>query len=327
MAGTMRALVFDQFGDPDVLQLREIADPHLPPLHALVATRAIGVNFADVYRRRGNYTLVGSAPWILGYEAAGVIEAIAPGSTTAFRVGDRVAFADVPRANAELVAAPLDHLVPLPDEISFEIGAATLLQGLTAHYLIHDSHPLARGEFAIVHAAAGGVGLLLVQLAKLAGATVLALASTAEKTKRALAAGADHVATYDDDWPALARSISIDGRGAHVVFDAVGKTLNASLDATRIGGRVVFFGMAGGDPPMIDPRRLMDESKSLTGGDLWNVLTSSAQRVRRSNELFSLIAKGDLHIEIARSVALADGAAAHRFLESRAAMGKVLLLP
>jgi NADPH2:quinone reductase len=325
----MRALAFDRFGDPSVLSLRQLPDPVPAPGEALVRTEAIGLNFADVYRRKGNYHLVGAPPWILGYEAAGVIEAVSPGGPAGlppFRVGDRVAFADVPRANAELVAAPLTHLVPLPEGITAEQAAALLLQGLTAHYLIADSHALRAGELAVVHAAAGGVGLLLVQLARLRGATVFALTSSAAKAARARAAGAHHVATYAEDWAERVRAASRDGQGADVVFDSVGSTLQNSLAAVRKRGHVVFYGMAGGDPAPVDPRLLMDGSKSLTGGDLWNVLTSSAERVRRSGELFGLVAGGQLVLEVARRFPLAEGAEAHRFLESRASMGKVLLL-
>lgn len=325
----MHALVFDEFGGADVLSYREIPAPEIAPGTALVRTRAIGLNFADIYRRKGNYHLEGPPPFVLGYEGAGVVEAIATGDTGALptRVGDRVAFADVPHANAELVRAPLDHLVSIPDAVSFETAAAVMLQGLTAQYLVRDSHVLRAGELAVVHAAAGGVGLMLVQLAKLAGASVLALTSSAAKADAARAAGADWTASYDEDWPSIAHQRSAGKRGADVVYDAVGSTLQRSLDAARVGGHVVFYGMAGGDPAPVDPRRLMDESKSLTGGDLWNVLTSAAERERRSGELFALVARGDLRVTIAATFPLACGADAHRLLEGRGVIGKVLLLP
>jgi NADPH2:quinone reductase len=329
----VHALVFDELGGADVLSYREIPAPELGPGTALVRTRAIGLNFADIYRRKGNYHLEGPPPFVLGYEGAGIVEAVAtggPGATGAMpthHVGDRVAFADVPHANAELVRAPLDHLVSIPDAVSFETAAAVMLQGLTAQYLVRDSHVLRAGELAVVHAAAGGVGLMLVQLAKLAGASVLALTSSAAKAEAARAAGADWTASYDEDWPSIAHERSAGKRGADVVYDAVGSTLQRSLDAARVGGHVVFYGMAGGDPAPVDPRRLMDESKSLTGGDLWNVLTSDAERKRRSDELFALVAQGDLRVTIAATFPLARGADAHRLLEGRGVIGKVLLLP
>ncbi len=326
----MRALTFDAFGGPEVLRLTDRETPGILPSTALVRMRAIGVNFADVYRRRGDYHLEGAPPYVLGYEGAGIIEALGERDAAAgdpvLRVGDRVAFADVPHANAELVRAPLSHLIPLPETISFEIGAALLLQGLTAHYLVHDSHLVQPGELAVVHAAAGGVGLLLTQMIKLRGGRVLALTSSAAKGEIARAAGADHVATYEEDWIAAARASS-EGRGADVVYDSVGSTLAGSLSAARKGGHVVFYGMAGGDPAPVDPRRLMDESKTLTGGDLWNVLVSSSERVRRANELFALVSGGGLEVSITKRFPLAEGAAAHAFLESRQSTGKVLLIP
>ena len=333
----MRALTFDRFGGPEVLVPSDLPRPELRPGTALVRTHAIGLNFADVYRRRGTYPVDGEPPYILGYEAAGVIEAIREDDANAvdgppLAVGDRVGFADVPRANADIVRAPLAHLVPLPDSISFETGAALLLQGLTAHYLVNDSHPLVAGELAVVHAAAGGVGLLLVQLAKQRGANVLALCSTDAKAEAAKKAGADWVSTSDgsganDDWVAAAKEHSVENRGADVVYDSVGSTLEKSFAAVRAGGRVVFYGMAGGDPRPIDPRMLMDGSKSITGGDLWNVLTSRAERVRRSAELFDMVDGGALKVTIAQTFPLMRGAEAHAFLESRQSIGKVLLLP
>jgi NADPH2:quinone reductase len=320
----VQALVFDQFGGPEVLSLRDIAAPALEPGTALVRMKAVGLNFADVYRRRGNYHLVGKPPWILGYEGAGVIEAIdasgAGAGLPSFAVGDRVAFADVPQANAEIVRAPLSHLVPLPESVSFQLAAASMLQGLTAQYLVKDSHAIKPGERAIVHAAAGGVGLLLVQMIALAGGVPIALASSDEKVALAREKGAALGFRYDEDW--------VDkGRGADVVYDSVGETLAKSLDAVRIGGHVVFYGMAGGDPAPVDPRKLMDGSKTLTGGDLWNVLTSSEARVKRSAELFALIGEKKLGVTIAGEFPLARGADAHREIESRKTMGKILLIP
>ena len=319
----VRALTFDRFGGPEVLTESERPAPVLMPGTALVRMKAIGVNFADVYRRRGNYHLEGAPPWILGYEGAGVVEAIdATGgaASTPFAIGDRVAFADVPHANAEIVRAPLTHLVPLPHAIDFDTAGAVMLQGLTAHYLVTDSHRTKAGERALVHAAAGGVGLLLVQMITRRGGRVVAITSTAEKTALAKRFGADSAYRYDEDWVSAAR-------GVDVAYDSVGSTLAQSLDAVRVGGHVVFYGMAGGDPAPIDPRRLMDQSKTLTGGDLWNVLTSSEERVRRSRELFATIARGDLTVTISHALPLAAGAEAHRLLESRTTVGKVILRP
>ncbi len=325
----MKALVFHHFGEPEVLRYEDVPDP-LPRVgHAVVRLEAIGLNFADVYRRRGNYHLLGEPPFIAGYEGAGVIESlevISDGTEPNWRVGDRVGFADVPFANAELVSAPLEKLIRLPDDISSNLAAALLLQGMTAQYLTRDSHPLRAGETVLVHAAAGGVGLLLVQIAKLHSARVLALTSSIRKLEAARSAGADAVALYAEDW--VQRSLEFgSGEGVDVAFDSVGSTLLQSFAAVCTGGRVVFYGMAGGEPPAIDPRMLMDRSQSLTGGDLWNVLRTAADRRSRAEQLFDWVRQQKLTVNIAQQFALKDGAAAHGFLESRQALGKVLLLP
>lgn len=233
----MRALTFSKFGGPEVLELREVPDPLLQPGQALVRLQAVGLNFADVYRRQGRYHLVGQPPFIAGYEGAGTVVAVAsPGPLT---VGARVAFADSPHANAELVAVPVEKLIALPDDVSFELAAALLLQGLTAQYLLGDSHQVTAGEDVVVHAAAGGVGLLVTQLARHHGARVFALASNPEKLAMATAAGADadELTSNGERGEALVAQA--------VVYDSVGSTLERSLQAARIGGQVVFYGMAG----------------------------------------------------------------------------------
>ena len=316
----MKALVFDAFGGAEVLQWREHPEPARGPGQALVRMHAVGLNYADVYRRKGNYHLKGSPPWILGYEGAGVVE---DGGDSGFAAGTRVGFADMPHANAEFVAVDADKLIPLPDGIDFELAAAVLLQGLTAQYLVTDSHVPRRGEIAIVHAAAGGVGLLLTQMLSARGVRVLGIASNREKRAAVLDAGAEATADYED-WTAQALALS-EGRGVDVVYDSVGRTLGDSLAAAKVGGHVVFYGMAAGDPDPVDPRLLMDRSLSLTGGDLWNVLVSAEVRRQRAAELFEEILDGRLRPRIAGRFAIAEGAAAHAFLESRAAIGKVLL--
>jgi NADPH2:quinone reductase len=319
----VRALVFDRFGGPEVLEIREIPDPEPRPGHAIVRMQAIGLNFADVYRRRGNYHLAGELPWIAGYEGAGVVDSLSGESP--FPVGDRVGFADSPFANAELVSVPFDKLIPLPGDVSAETAAALLLQGLTAQYLTRDSHPLRPGESALVHAAAGGVGLLLVQVARALGARVLGITSSPDKARAVREAGADAVALASEDWVEAARGFA--PGGVDVAYDSVGSTLLRSFDAVRTGGHVVFYGMAGGEPPLIDPRMLMDTSKSLTGGDLWNVLRTPEDRRSRAAELFGWLRGGRLKVHVAARFPLAEGAAAHAFLESRRSSGKVLLVP
>lgn len=318
----MHALVFDRFGGPEVLRWAEVPAPAPRPEQALVRLTKIGLNLADVYRRKGNYHLAGEPPFILGYEGAGIVERAAEdgGGPPA---GTRVGFADSPFANAELAAVDVERLIPLPEEISDEVAAAILLQGLTAQYLLTDSFEVREGHFVIVHAAGGGVGQLLVQMAKAKGARVLGTARDEAKRAAALAAGANDVVGYDAFVEAAAAQTS--GRGADVVYDSVGRTLGDSLRAARTGGAVVFYGMAAGDPDPVDPRALMDRSLTLTGGDLWNVLTTGEARRTRARALFETITSGALTVRIARTFALADGAEAHRFLESRQATGKVLL--
>jgi NADPH2:quinone reductase len=268
----MKALVFNSFGSPDVLEYREINDPVIGADDILLDMKAIGLNYADVYRRKGNYHLVGQPPYILGYEGSGIVRSVG-NNVSGIRVGDRIAFADVPAANAELVAVPKDKAIPLPDDVSFESAASLLLQGLTAHYLTKDSYPIKKGDVALVHAAAGGVGQLLTQIIKLLGGTVIGLTSSEAKRQNAMSAGADSVFLYSDKWKEQVMEMT-SAKGVDVVYESVGSTLMDSFEVTRVGGTVVFFGMAGGDPVKIDPRMLMDTSKTLTGGDLWNVLTS-----------------------------------------------------
>ncbi|HEV3154565.1 MAG TPA: quinone oxidoreductase [Candidatus Baltobacteraceae bacterium] len=315
----MKALYFERFGGPQVLQYGDLPDPASGDDTAVVRTTAIGLNFADVYRRQGRYHLAGTPPYIAGYEAAGIVVDGGGYPPAWLHEGRRVAFADSPFANAELVAVPYDKLIPLPDDVSDETAAAVLLQGLTAQYLTRDSYRITSGDVAVVHAAAGGVGLLLLQMSKHAGAYVIAFASTAEKCRAALAYGADEAYTYTE-WPGRAQN-------AGVIYDSVGTTLDESIAAVAARGTVVFYGMAGGDPNPVDPRVLMDGSKTLTGGDLWNVLTSRDERVRRAEELFDLVRSGAIRVPIAGRYALSLGATAHEYLESRAAIGKVLLIP
>ncbi|WP_182006051.1 quinone oxidoreductase family protein [Priestia aryabhattai] len=320
----MKALVFERFGGPDVLHYQDIPNPSIGPTDVLVRTKAIGLNFADVYRRKGNYHLTGTPPYILGYEGAGVVEEVGA-EVSHVNVGDRIAFADVPFANAELVAVPQDKIIAVPDDISFDAAASVLLQGLTAHYLTQDSYSIQPGDYVLVHAAAGGVGQLLVQIAKLLGGQVIGLTSSSEKAKAAAQAGADYVFLYEDNWVEQVKEVT--KRGADVAYESVGVTLEKSFKAVKTGGTVVFYGMAGGDPAPVDPRMLMDTSKTLTGGDLWNVLVSYEERKVRSQQLFEWISKGQLVLTDPVVFDLKDGAKAHELLESRKSTGKILLRP
>jgi NADPH2:quinone reductase len=322
----MKALIFEQFGGPDVLIYKEIQDPIVEGDQLLVRMKAIGLNFADVYRRKGNYHLAGDPPYILGYEGAGIVEWVPPHNAH-IQIGDRIAFADVPFANAELVAVPVDRAIPLPVDISFDQAAGLLLQGMTAHYLVNDSYHIQEGNDVLVHAAAGGVGQILIQLCKSKGARVIGLTSSEAKKQVALDAGADDVFLYETDWVNSVIESTIGKQGVQVAYDSVGSTLMGSFAAVRTKGTVVFYGMAGGDPAPVDPRMLMDTSKTLTGGDLWNHVTSLDNRVHRANALFGELRNGSLKLNTMTTFALKDGAEAHRLLESRQSTGKILLIP
>lgn len=319
----MKALTFSTFGSPDVLEYIDIPNPVLKPGELLVEMKAIGLNFADVYRRKGNYHLKGNPPFIAGYEGAGVV--IDANNNHGFNIGDRVGFADVPFANAELVAVPVNHAIPLTDETSFEMAASVLLQGLTAQYLATDSHHTKTGETVLIHACAGGVGLLLTQISKLLGAATFGLTSSAEKAQIALNNGIDKVFLYQNDWQKELLTFCADG--VDVVYDSIGSTLQDSFAITKNCGQVVFFGMAGGDPAFVDPRMLMDTSKTLTGGDLWSYLTSKEERIKRANQLFEWINNKKITITPPTVFKLADGKQAHELLESRKSNGKIILIP
>lgn len=321
----MKALCFKEFGNADVLKYQEVSDPIINPNEILVRTKAIGLNFADIYRRRGDYHLAGKPPYILGYEGSGIVEQIGA-EVTDVTIGDRIAFADVPFANAELVAVPKEKAISLPNSISFETASSVLLQGLTAHYLTQDSYKVKAGDFVLVHAAAGGVGQLLIQMIKMRDAQVIGLTSSKEKAEAAYSAGADRVFLYSESWHEEILQVT-KGHGVDVVYESIGSTLEESFKATKIGGTVVFYGMAGGDPAPVDPRMLMDTSKTLTGGDLWNVLTTYEERKNRSSQLFAWITAGKLNIQTPTTFALENGAEAHRLLESRKSTGKILLIP
>ncbi|MCX2824314.1 quinone oxidoreductase [Bacillus pseudomycoides] len=321
----MKALCFKEFGNADVLKYQEVSDPIINPNEILVRTKAIGLNFADIYRRRGDYHLAGKPPYILGYEGSGIVEQIGA-EVTDITIGDRIAFADVPFANAELVAVPKEKAIPLPNSISFETASSVLLQGLTAHYLTQDSYKVKSGDFVLVHAAAGGVGQLLIQMIKMRDAQVIGLTSSKEKAEAAYSAGADRVFLYSESWHEEILQVT-KGHGVDVVYESIGSTLEESFKATKIGGTVVFYGMAGGDPAPVDPRMLMDTSKTLTGGDLWNVLTTYEERKNRSSQLFAWITAGKLNIQTPTTFALENGAEAHRLLENRKSTGKILLIP
>jgi len=319
----MKALTFSSFGKSEVLEYTEINKPGLKRDEILVQMKAIGLNYADMMRRSGIYPLKGNAPYINGYEGAGIV-ADSNGHKE-FEIGDRIGFADVPFANAELVAVPISHAIPLPGAIDFDTAASVLLQGLSAHFLTTDCHRVTAGETVLVHAAAGGVGQIMIQICKVVGAKVVGLVSSENKRQLALSKGADLVFLYSENWKEKILALYPDGIDA--VFDSIGNTMEESLHVTKVRGKVVFFGMAGGQFNLGNPLYLIGTSKTIVGGDLWDYLTSQEERIKRANQLFEWIIAKRVKISEPVKFKLSDGKAAHDYMESRKSTGKILLIP
>jgi NADPH:quinone reductase len=323
----MKAIVVEHPGGPEGLQYEEIETPHAGQGEVLVRTAAIGVNFTDVYHRTGVYPTT-RRPLIIGSEAAGVVVELGAGVTT-FAIGDRVAYAGVLGSYAELVAAPAAKVVRIPDGVSFEVAGAIMLQGMTAHYLSHSTFPLHEGHIALVHAGAGGVGLLLTQLAKALRATVITTVSTGEKAALSKAAGADHVIRYtDQDFAAESRALT-NGEGVHVVYDSVGKTtFERSLDSLRPRGMQVLYGGSSGQVPPFDIQILNQKgSLFLTRPSLGAYIADRGELEQRAGDLFEAVLRGTLKVHIGGTYPLADAARAHANLEARKTSGKLLLIP
>jgi NADPH:quinone reductase len=322
----MKAIVVSNCGGPESLVYQDAATPTPKAGEALVKLAAIGLNYIDVYHRTGLYPL--PRPFIPGMEAAGVVEAIGEG-VTEVAVGDRVAYAMQPGAYAEYAAVPAWKLVNVPAEVTFEQAAATMLQGMTAHYLVTSVHPLKAGETALIHAAAGGVGLLLIQLAKRLGARAIGTVSTEVKAALAREAGADEVIRYtEQDFEQETRRLT-GGRGVAVVYDSVGRdTFLKSLNCLAPRGLLALFGQSSGPVEAFDPALLAQKgSLFLTRPSLAHYAATREELLWRAGELFTWIAAGDLKLRIEQSFPLADAAEAHRQLEGRKTTGKVLLIP
>jgi NADPH:quinone reductase len=313
-----------QPGGPEVLAIDTYANPVPGPDEILVTTEAIGVNYIDVYHRSGRYPQ--STPIPLGQEGAGVIAEVGMGVTN-LRVGERVAWCGVPGSYATLVVVPAAKAVPVPEVIGPRLAAALLLQGLTAHYLATSTFPLRSGHTALIHAGGGGGGLLLVQLAKRAGARVLATTSTAAKATLIRSLGADEVIFYDG-FPAEAKRIT-GGRGVDVVYDSVGATTFAgSLDSLAPRGLLALYGQSSGPVGAVDPQLLAAKgSLFLTRPTLKDYTLTRAELLTRTDDLFARIQAKELSVRIDRTFPLALAADAHRVLESRASSGKILLIP
>ncbi len=322
----MHAIQVEEHGGPESLAYVEVPTPEPKPGEVRVAIEAAGVNFIDCYHRMGAYPL--TLPLILGQEGAGVVDAVGVG-VASFKQGDRVAFASQMGAYAEYVTVPEAKLVPVPDEVDTLTAAAVMLQGMTAHYLTHSTYPLKPGDHALVHAAAGGVGLLLCQMAKRRGAYVIGTVSSEAKATLARAAGADEIILYTEhDFVAETKRLT-DGRGVHVVYDSVGKaTFDGSLDSLRPRGYLVLFGQSSGAVPPFNPQTLNAKgSLFLTRPSLGHYTADRAELLKRANDLFTWITAGELNVRIDHSFPLEDAARAHQELEGRRTSGKLLLVP
>ena len=322
----MKAMRFHQHGGPEVLVYEDAPTPEAGPGEAIVRIEAIGLNYIDTYHRDGLYPV--ELPCIPGMEAAGTIARIGDG-VEGVNVSDRVAYAGALGAYAEEAAVAVDRLVPLPDDISCEVGAAAMLQGMTAHYLAHGSYALGKDDTALIHAGAGGVGLLLIQMAKRLGARVLTTVSTEEKEQLARAAGADEVIRYTERDFAEDIMTLTNGRGVDVVYDSVGKTtFDKSLDVLRPLGYLVLFGQSSGPVEPVDPGILnVKGSLFLTRPTMAHYIPTRETLLQRAGDVLGWIGNGELDLRIGDRFALADAADAHRALQGRKTTGKVVILP
>ena len=323
----MKAVRVHEFGGPEELRYEDLEMPEPGPGEARLKLAASGVNFIDVYQRTGLYP--GDVPRPLGLEGAGEVDAVGEGVEDV-APGDYVAFASAPGSYAEYVVAPVEVLVPFNVTlVEARVAAAVMLQGITAHYLTHSTFPLKEGHTALVHAAAGGVGLLLVQLAKLRGATVIGTAGTEEKAQLAREAGADEVILYTEQDFVRETNRITDGEGVHVVYDSVGKdTFDGSLDVLRPRGYMVLFGASSGPVEPIDPQILNQKGGLfLTRPSIGQYTADREELLWRAESLFSWIGQNNLNVRIGGTYELSDVEQAHRDLEGRKTTGKLLLIP
>lgn len=322
----MKAIRIHNTGNPDVLKYEDIPTPEPGPGQVRVQVKAAGVNFIDTYHRRGWYPI--PAPFTPGVEAAGVIDAIGP-DVTGIKVGDRVAYGLTIGSYAEYSIVSAGVVVPLPDSVSFENGAAAMIQGMTAHYLACSTYPLQPSDTCLIHAAAGGTGALLVQIAKIRGARVIGTVSNAEKEAIARESGADEVIRYTEkDFESEVKRLT-DGKGVNVVYDSVGlTTFDKSLSCLRPRGYMVLFGQASGIVPPVDPQTLNQKgSLFLTRPVLGAYTLTREELLGRAADVFGWVAAGRLKIRPDKSFPLAQAQAAHEYLEGRQTKGKVLLIP
>jgi NADPH2:quinone reductase len=322
----MHIIRVHEFGDASRLVYEEAPLPEPKPGEVRVKVAAAGLNFIEIYQRKGMYPM--PLPFAIGAEFAGTVDALGEG-VSGFQLGQRVATANGSGGYAEYAIAPAARLVPVPDGVALEQAAAVMLQGMTAHYLAFSTYPLKPGDTALVHAAAGGVGLLLVQIAKKCGARVLATVSSPEKAQLAREAGADEVILYAQDDFEIEVKCLTDGKGVEVVYDGVGKTTFAKgLNCLKPRGYMVLYGQASGPVDPIEPQILNQKgSLFLTRPTLGHYLLTRDELLKRAGDLFNWMAAGQLKVRVDCSFPLADAAAAHRYMEGRETKGKVLMIP
>lgn len=323
---TMKAIRVQKTGGPEVLTLVDLPVPRPKPNEAIVKIAASGVNFIDVYFREGRYPA--PLPFVDGQEGAGTVTEVGSDVKT-LKAGDHVAYSNVLGSYAEYAAVPAEKLVKVPAGISGEQAAAAMLQGMTAHYLVHSTYPLKKGETALIHAAAGGVGLLLVQMAKNIGARVIGTAGTDEKAKLAKDAGADEMIVYtQQDFEAETKRLT-ENKGVHVIYDGVGKsTFDKDLNLLRPRGYLVLFGGSSGAVPPFDPIKLSQKgSLFLTRPSLMHYVLTREELEHRAGDVLGWIAAGKLKLRIAHKYPLAQAQQAHMDLEGRKTTGKLILIP
>ncbi|RIH85179.1 quinone oxidoreductase family protein [Calidithermus roseus] len=320
----MKAIRVHTPGGPEAMRLEEIPVPTPGEGQVLVKVEAAGVNFIDVYKRSGIYAL--PTPFTVGEEAAGVVEAVGPG-VSEVKAGERVAWANVMGAYAEYALVPAEKLVRIPEGLDSRTAAALMLQGMTAHYLARSTYPLKAGETCVVHAAAGGVGLLLIQIAKMIGARVIATASSEEKRALAREAGADHTLPYENFDQRVLEITG--GKKADVVYDGVGQaTWEGSLNSLRVRGMMVLYGQSSGPVPPFDPQVLNRKGGLyLTRPSLWHYTQDRAELEWRAGEIMQWVAEGRLKVRIGAQFPLEQASQAHAKLQGRETTGKVLLIP
>lgn len=322
----MKAIRVNQTGGPEVLQLEDIPTPKPGPGQALVKIEASGVNFIDIYFRTGLYK--NEPPFTNGQEGAGVVESVGEG-VTSVQPGDRVAYTGIPGSYAEYAVVPADRLVAIPENVSTKLAAAVMLQGMTVHYLTHSTFPLQPGHTCLIHAAAGGVGLLMVQVAKMRGAQVIGTCSTAEKAEKVKAAGADQVILYtEQDFVAEVKKITQD-RGVDVAYDSVGEaTWEGSMACLRPRGMLVLFGNASGPVPPINPLLLSQKgSLFVTRPTLVHHVAEREELEQRAGDILAWVGDGRVKVHIGHEYALQDAAQAQTDLAGRKTTGKLLLIP